>query len=61
MEDLQIVDLYFQCDEAAISKTTVKYGLFYKNIEINIFSIAADAEECVNDTSMEIYTTMATE
>ena len=50
MEDLQIIDLYNRRDETAISETAKKYGVFCQSIAFNILTIAADAEECVNDT-----------
>lgn len=50
MEDLQIIDLYNQRDENAISETAKKYGAFCESIAFNILTIAADVEECVNDT-----------
>ena len=49
MEDAQIVDLYFQRDEAAISETAAKYGDFCHGIAFHILSVHADADECVND------------
>lgn len=45
MEDLQIISLYFKRDEAAISETATKYGVFCHRIALNILSISADAEE----------------
>ena len=50
MEDSQIISLYFKLDEAAISETANKYGAFCHSIALNILSIDADAEECVNNT-----------
>lgn len=50
MEDSQIIDLYWQREEAAITETQQKYGGFCYGIAKNILSIHEDAEECVNDT-----------
>lgn len=58
MEDLQIIDLYFKRDEAAISETDKKYGAFCHSIALNILSIHADAEECVNDTYVQAWDTI---
>lgn len=55
MEDLQIIDLYFERNETAIAETAAKYGLFCHNIALNILSVGADAEECVNDTYLQAW------
>lgn len=55
MEDLQIIDLYFERNETAIAETAAKYGLFCHNIALNILSVKADAEECVNDTYLQAW------
>ena len=55
MEDLQIIDLYFERNETAIAETASKYGHFCHNIALNILSIDVDAEECVNDTYLQAW------
>ena len=55
MEDTYILELYFQRDEAAISETALKYGAFCHKIARNILSADADAEECVNDTYLQVW------
>jgi len=55
MEDFQIISLYFERDEAAISETATKYGAFCHGIALNILSINADADECVNDTYLQAW------
>ena len=55
MEDAQIIDLYFQRDEAAITQTAAKYGIFCHKLARNILSIEEDAEECVNDTYLQAW------
>ena len=50
MEDEQIVDLYWQRSDLAISETNQKYGRYCHTIAYNICGIDEDAEECVNDT-----------
>lgn len=55
MEDKQIIELYFQRNETAISETAAKYGAFCQKIAMNILSIREDAEECVNDTYHSVW------
>ena len=55
MEDAQIIDLYFQRDESAITQTAAKYGIFCHKLARNILSIEEDAEECVNDTYLQAW------
>lgn len=55
MEDAQIIELYWQRDEAAISETAHKYGAFCHRIAMNILSVREDAEECVSDTYSQVW------
>lgn len=55
MEDRQIIELYFQRNETAITETANKYGAFCHKIAMNILSIREDAEECVNDTYHSVW------
>ena len=50
MEDGQIVDLFWQRDEAALTETKNKYGRYCFSIANNILHDREDAQECVNDT-----------
>ena len=50
MEDEQIIDLYWQRSDLAISETNHKYGRYCHTIAYNICGTDEDAEECVNDT-----------
>ena len=50
MEDNQIIQLYFERSEDAISQTAVKYGKYCHTIAYNILHNFEDSEECVNDT-----------
>lgn len=50
MLDSQIVQLYWDRDERAISETAASYGGYCFKIAFNILSSTQDAEECVNDT-----------
>ena len=50
MEDRNIVELYWQRNEGAISETAAKYGPYLYGISYRILASPEDAEECVNDT-----------
>lgn len=50
MEDLKILELYFERNEQAIQETEAKYGKLCRGIAYNILNNREDAEECVNDT-----------
>ena len=50
MEDNQIIRLYFDRSEEAISQTAAKYGKYCHTIAYNILHNFEDSEECVNDT-----------
>ena len=58
MKDSQIVDLYWQRDETAISETEAKYGRFCFSIANNILHDDEDAKECVNDTYLGAWNAM---
>ena len=55
MDDSEILILYFERDETAITETEAKYGAFCRHIALNILSNDADAEECVNDALMQAW------
>ena len=50
MTDEQIVNLYWQREESAISESAGKYGSYCHAIARNILFSREDSEECVNDT-----------
>ena len=58
MEDEQIVDLYWQRSDLAISETNQKYGRYCHTIAYNICGTDEDAEECVNDTWLRAWNLM---
>ena len=58
MKDDQIVDLYWQRSEAAISETDNKYGNYCHTIAYNILQNAEDSEEGVNDTWLNAWNSM---
>ena len=52
MEDIEIIDLYFDRSEQAIVETDSKYGSYCYSIAYNILSNREDSEESVSDTFM---------
>ncbi len=50
MDNLKIIELYFNRDERAILETDAKYGKLCHRIAYNILNNREDSEECVNDT-----------
>lgn len=52
MDDLQIIELYFERNEDAIQQTDAKYGKLCHRIAYNILHSREDSQECVNDTYM---------
>ena len=55
MEDITIIDLFFQRDEKAISALAEKHGKLFRKLARNILQNEADAEECVNDTYLAVW------
>ena len=49
MEDQQIIRLFFERSEQAITELSRKYGALCFQIADNILDDRQDAEECVND------------
>ena len=58
MEDRQIIELYWQRKEAAISESDKKYGNYCFTLSDNILKNHEDAEECVNDTWLRAWNSM---
>ena len=58
MEDRQIVDLYFERSESAISETDKKYGRYCHYIAYRILENDEDAKEIVNDTYLKAWNTI---
>ncbi len=55
MEDEQIVQLYFDRNEAAIAESRTKYDKYLMKIAYNILFSTEDSEECVNDTYLSAW------
>lgn len=61
MLDSQIVELYWQRDESAISQTDTKYGGLCRSISNNILRSYDESEECLNDTYLRAWNSMPAE
>ena len=58
MDDQQIIDLYWDRSERAISETDAKFGKYCYSIAYNILTNHEDAEESVSDTYMAAWKAM---
>ncbi|MBQ9534635.1 MAG: RNA polymerase sigma factor [Clostridia bacterium] len=58
MDDAQIIELYWQRDERAVSESRAKYGGLLMRIAVNILQNAEDGEDCVSDTYVRAWDTM---
>lgn len=58
MNDREIVELYWQRSERAISETAKKYGRYCRSVAYNILGDSQDSEECVNDTWLAAWNSM---
>lgn len=58
MDDLAIVQLYFDRSETAITETDKKYGPYCYTIAYNILANKEDAEESVSDTYLAAWNAM---
>lgn len=55
MNDEDIVRLFFERSEQAISALSEKYGGIFMKIALNVLGDPRDAEECVNDAYMAVW------
>lgn len=58
MKDQQIIELYWQREEAAITESSLKYGAYCHTIAQNILHSPEDSDECVNDTWLRVWNAM---
>lgn len=58
MKDDEIITLYWERDEKAISATAARYGSYCHSISYNILHNTEDAQECVNDTWLGAWKSM---
>ncbi len=61
MEDLQIIELFWQRDKEAIRALEHSYASLLRQIAQNITTSPEDAEECVNDTYFRLWNTIPPE
>lgn len=55
MEDIEIIDLYWNRNEEAIRQTDLKYGKYLKAVAMNILNDHEDASTAVNDTYLKTW------
>ena len=55
MTDEQIIELFFERSEQAISELDGKYGKVLRNLSYNILNNRLDVEECVNDSYLGVW------
>lgn len=58
MEDHEIIALFYERSEKAITELISKYGAAIKNVVSNILKDAQDMEECCNDTYLTVWNTI---
>ena len=58
MEDSQIIDLYWERSQDAITQTRTKYGRLLVSIALRILKSMEDAEECESDTYLRAWESM---
>ena len=55
MDDMQLIDLYFARNEAALSETESRYGSYCLSVASRILPMRQDAEEVVNDVYLSLW------
>ena len=55
MLDEQIIELFFERSEQAISELDGKYGKVLRNLSYNILNNRLDVEECMNDSYLGVW------
>ena len=55
MDDMQLSDLFFARNEAALSETQAQYGTYCMSVASRILPIRQDAEEVVNDVYLSLW------
>ncbi len=58
LSDEQIIGLYFDRNESAISETDSKYGAYCTRVAFNVLRDSLDSEECVSDTWLHAWNSM---
>lgn len=55
IEDEEIIELFYERSERAISELNTKYGRFCQRLSYNIVNNRQDAEECVSDAYLGVW------
>ncbi len=58
MDDRGIIDLFFERSEKAVTELAGKYGGFCRKIAGNLLGNREDAEECVNDVYLAVWSSI---
>ena len=58
MEDYQLIALFRERNESAISETAIKYGTRLRQLSFSIVRNSETAEECENDTYLQAWNTI---
>ena len=58
MEDIKIIDLFWQRNQDAIEQVKAQYGVYCYTIALNILQDREDAAECENDTYLRAWNAM---
>ena len=61
MDDLKIIELYFDRDEKALTETAHKYGNYCYAVAFSVLNSIEDSKETVNDTYLELWNTIPPE
>lgn len=61
MDDKEILNLFFNRSEEAITETIKKYGNYCMKIALNILNNVSDSEECLNDTWLGLWNSVPPE
>ncbi len=55
MQDKELIELYFERDENAITETDIKYGRLCRKISFGILHNNEDSEECINSSYLKVW------
>lgn len=58
MEDREIIRLFFERSEQAVTELSARYGALCRRIATELLHDRSDAEECVNDTWLAVWDTV---
>ncbi len=61
MDDAQIVQLYFERSEAALTETAERYGRILQSVAYRVLLSHEDAEECANETYLRAWNSIPPE